>query len=268
MSNLDANSRSELLTVASGRLEACWYGPSPRQAPTLVFLHEGLGCVEMWRDFPAKLAQATGWGALVYSRLGYGRSDPCRLPRPVQFMHDEALKVLPKLLTAAGVTECVLVGHSDGGSIAIIYAGGTPALPLRGLITEAAHVFCEERTLASIRKAKDAYENGDLRSRLTRYHRSNTHCAFWGWNRAWLHPDFVHWNLEAYLPKITVPVLAIQGENDEYGTRRQLDAIDRQAGAGCRIMMLSECGHSPHKDREEVVLKTMSAYIRSIRVQQ
>jgi pimeloyl-ACP methyl ester carboxylesterase len=252
------------LTVDGKRLEALWHGPSPDLAPTLVFLHEGLGCAKMWRDFPARLAEATGCGALVYSRLGYGRSDPCRLPRPIRFMHDEGLQVLPKVLAAAGIQECILVGHSDGGSIAVIYAGGTAAPQLKGLITEAAHVFCEELTLTSIRRAKAAYEQGDLRNRLTRFHGSNTRCAFFGWNDAWLHPDFVDWNLEEYLPAISVPMLVIQGEDDQYGTRRQVEAIARQAGAGARVLMLAECGHSPHRDQEDTVLEAMQAYIASV----
>jgi pimeloyl-ACP methyl ester carboxylesterase len=254
------------LTVDGKRLETIWYGPSPDLAPTLVFLHEGLGCAQMWRDFPARLADATGCGALVYSRLGYGRSEPCRLPRPVRFMHDEGLRVLPRLLAAAEIQECILVGHSDGGSIAIIYAGGTAAPQLKGLITEAAHVFCEELTLASIQRAKAAYEQGDLRNRLTRFHGSNTQCAFQGWNDAWLHPDFVHWNLEEYLPAITVPMLVIQGEDDPYGTRRQVETIARQAGAGARVLMLAGCGHSPHRDQEDTVLEAMQAYIASLLV--
>lgn len=250
------------LTVNGRRLEARWHGPSPGQAPTLVFLHEGLGCVEMWRDFPAKLAKATGCGALIYSRLGYGRSESCDLPRPVRFMHDEGLTVLPKVLAAAGIQECILIGHSDGGSIAIVYAGGTPAAPLRGLITEAAHVFSEELTIDSIRKARDAFEQGRLHGKLARYHGENTHCAFWGWNGAWLHPDFIRWNIEQYLPAISVPMLAIQGENDEYGTRRQVQAIARQAGAGAQVLMLPKCGHSPHRDQEKTVLAAMQAYIK------
>ena len=253
------------LTVGGKRLEILRHGPPPGETPTLVFLHEGLGCVDMWRDFPVKLAEVTGCGALVYSRPGYGRSDPCRLPRPVHFMHDEALVVLPDVLIAAGIRECILIGHSDGGSIAIIYAGGTPAPLLRGLITEAAHVFCEEKTLASIRKAKVAYDQGDLRNKLTKFHGPNTHCAFRGWNGAWLNPDFVHWNLEEYLPGISVPMLVIQGEEDEYGTRRQVEAISRQAGAGAQTIMLAECGHSPHQDQENAVLAAMQAYVQNIK---
>ena len=255
---------TEFLTVNGKQLEVAWHGPSPEDAPTLVFLHEGLGCVTMWRDFPAKLADATGCGALIYSRLGYGRSDPCQLPRPVRFMHDEGLDVLPQLLVVAGIRECILIGHSDGGSIAIVYAGGTPAPPLRGLITEAAHVFCEALTRQSIRSAKDAFLNGDLRAKLKKYHQSNTDCAFWGWNGAWLHPDFVDWNLEEYLPGIRVPMLAIQGEDDEYGTPDQVDAIARQAGAGVQVLMLPDCGHSPHKNQEAATFEAMNSYIQKI----
>ncbi len=258
----EVNTERTHLTVDDGRLETCWYGPPPGLAPTLVFLHEGLGCAEMWRGFPAKLAETTGCGAFVFSRLGYGRSDPCRLPRPVRFMHDEGLTVLPEVLIAAGIQECILIGHSDGGSIAIVYAGGTAAPLLRGLITESAHVFCEDLTLKSIRKAKEAFNRGGLHRKLAKYHGSNTHCAFWGWNGAWLNPDFVHWNIEQYLPGITVPMLVIQGEDDEYGTRCQVDAIVRQAGAGSQILILPECGHSPHRDQEKAVLAAMQAYIQ------
>ena len=252
------------LTVNGRRLEARWHGPAPLKAPTLVFLHEGLGCVDMWRDFPIKLADAVGCGALIYSRLGYGRSEPCSLPRPVRFMHDEGLSVLPEVLAAAEIQECILIGHSDGGSIAIIYAGGTAAPPLRGLITEAAHVFCEEITLESIREAKEAYEKGDLHRKLTTYHGTNTRCAFWGWNGTWLHPDFTRWNLEGYLPAIRVPMLAIQGEDDAYGSRRQVEAIEKQAGAGAQVVMLPNCGHSPHRDQEDLVMAAMQAYIQNV----
>jgi len=261
---LDMEGDNNYLIVGGKRLEIAWHGPSPDEAPTLVLLHEGLGCVAMWRDFPAKLAASTGCGVLVYSRLGYGRSDACSLPRPVRFMHDEGLKVLPNLLKAAGINECILVGHSDGGSIAIIYAGGTLANPLRALITEAAHVFCEEITIHSIEKAKESYQRGDLRQKLGKYHGANTDCAFWGWNATWLHPDFRNWNLEEYLPRIKVPVLAIQGENDEYGTEAQIEAIEQQAGAGAEIVMLPDAGHSPHDDQETATLQAMTRFISGV----
>lgn len=252
------------LTVNGKRVEIAWHGPGPANAPTLVFLHEGLGCVAMWRDFPAKLAAATGCGALVYSRFGYGRSDSCMLPRPVQFMHEEGLYVLPQLLEVAGVRECVIIGHSDGGSIALIYAGGTPAPQLRGLIAEAPHVFREEIGVHSIQKARAAYQHGDLRQKLLKYHGDNTDCAFLGWNEAWLAPDFAQWNLEAYLPTITVPLLVIQGENDEYGTSAQVEAIARQAGTGAKVLFLPNCGHAPHREQEAMTLEAMTHFIKRL----
>ena len=250
------------LHVGGRRLEAAWWGPLPDAAPTLVLLHEGLGCVDMWRDFPGKLAASTGYGVLVYSRLGYGRSDPCPLPRPLTYMHDEALEVLPALLATARVRDCVLVGHSDGGSIALTYAGGTDAPPLRGVVTLAAHVFCEELSVRSIAAAKDAYENDGLRERLARYHGSNVDGAFWGWNRAWLDPEFMHWNLEPYLPDIDVPVLAVQGIDDEYGTAAQVDAI--VAGAGAESLLLENCGHSPQRDREQATIEAVAGFVRRL----
>ncbi|MDM8522955.1 alpha/beta hydrolase [Desulfococcaceae bacterium HSG8] len=252
------------LTICGNRLETEWHGPPPEEAPTLVFLHEGLGCIALWKDFPARLSAATGYGALVYSRSGYGHSDPCELPRPIRFMHDEGLDVLPELIRTAGIRECILIGHSDGGSVAIIYAGGTPAIPLRGLITEAAHVFCEEITVRSIQKAKSAYRDSNMRRKLEKYHGANTDCAFRGWNDVWLHPEFVHWNLEEYLPGIRVPMLVIQGEDDEYGTRAQPEAIVSQAGAGAELVMLPDCGHSPHRHQETATLEAMSCFISQV----
>lgn len=252
------------LMIGGKRLEIIRHGPAPEDAPTLVFLHEGLGCAAMWRDFPARLAAATGCGALVYSRLGYGRSDPCVLPRPISFMHDEALRVLPELVAAAGIRECILIGHSDGGSIAIIYAGGTAAAPVRGLIAEAAHVFSEAITSRQAQSAREAYLRGDLRARLRRYHGPNVDGAFWGWNDVWLHPDFVNWNLEQYLPHIKVPMLVIQGEDDEYGTAAQVQAIAAGAGAGAEVLMLPACGHAPHQDREPAVFQAMKNFILQV----
>ena len=252
------------LTVDGTRLECAWHGPAPDRAPTLVFLHEGLGCVELWREFPAQLAAATGCGALVYSRRGYGRSDPCELPRPLTYMHDEGLQVLPSLLAAAQVRECVLVGHSDGGSIALVYAGGTPAPLLRGVITEAAHVFCEDLSVRSIQAAREQFLEGPLREGLARYHGKNVDCAFWGWNDAWLDPGFRHWNLEEYLPTIRVPVLALQGEDDEYGTRAQAESIARQAGAGAEIRMFRDCRHAPHRDQPAETLAAMTRFIQGL----
>jgi pimeloyl-ACP methyl ester carboxylesterase len=232
---------------------------------TLVFLHEGLGCVDMWHDFPSRLASATGCGALVYSRLGHGRSDPCTLPRSLRFMHEEGLQVLPHLLEAAHIKKCILIGHSDGGSIGIIFAGGTPAKPLKGLITMAAHVFCEAISIRSIREAREQYVNSDLRKKLEKYHGPNTDCAFWGWNDVWLHPDFKHWNLEEYLPGIQVPTLAIQGAYDQYGSPAQIEAIANQSGAETESLILPNCAHAPHIDRRDTTLQAMTRFTLKIR---
>ena len=251
----------EYLLIDGKRLETAWHGPSPKDAPTLVFLHEGLGCVTMWGNFPSKMAAATGCGALVYSRLGYGNSDPCVLPRPIRFMHDEGLDVLHELLDVSGIRECILIGHSDGGSIAIIYAGGTKATPLRGFITEAAHVFCEDITVHSIRDAREKYRKGNLRQKLEKYHGGNTDYAFWGWNDVWLHPDFGDWNIEEYLSGIRVPMLVIQGDNDKYGTAAQVRSISRHVSTSAKVVTLSDCGHSPHREHEASVFQVIVDFI-------
>jgi pimeloyl-ACP methyl ester carboxylesterase len=176
-------------------------------------------------------------------------------------MHTEGLVVLPELLKKAGVEDCILVGHSDGGSIAIIYAGGTAAPPLRGMITEAAHVFCEDISVRSIHEARGKYVRANLRRKLGKYHGSNTDCAFRGWNDAWLDPDFMKWNLEEYLPEIRVPLLAIQGEDDQYGTPAQVEAIVKQSGGESRSLMLPDCGHAPHAEQTEATFEAMKAFI-------
>ena len=255
---------TDFLQIDGHNLEFTWHGPGPDEAPTLVFLHEGLGCVALWRDFPAKLAAATGCGACVYSRLGYGKSDPCKLPRPIRFMHTEGLEVLPRVLAAAGIQDCILVGHSDGGSIAIVYAGGTPAVPLRGLITAAAHVFCEQLSVDSIALARVQYERHDLRQKLEKYHGTNTKFAFRGWNDVWLHPDFMQWNIEEYLPGIKVPMLAIQGVDDQYGTAAQIEAIAAQTGPRTQTLMLPDCRHAPHVEQQQATLEAMQRFIRAL----
>jgi pimeloyl-ACP methyl ester carboxylesterase len=252
------------IRIADKQLEYVWHGPGPGAAPTLVFLHEGLGCLAMWRDFPERLAAQTGCGALVYSRAGYGNSDPIELPRPVAFMHDEALVMLPQVLDAFNIREAILVGHSDGGSIAIINAGGTSDPRVRGLILEAPHVFVEELGLESIRAIAAEYRHGNLAKALARYHGKNVDATFWGWNDVWLNPEFSSWNIEEYLPKIHVPVLLIQGEDDQYGTLEQV----RRIGAGCpgqvRTVVVAECGHSPHLDQPERTLAAMKEFVRGV----
>ena len=242
------------------RLEYEWHGPPPDAAPTLVFLHEGLGCVTMWRDFPAALGAATGCGVLVYSRRGYGKSDPIDGKRPVRFMHDEAERSLPAVLAALDVRDAILVGHSDGASISLIYAGSNGA-GVRGLILEAPHVFVEPICTESIREIKGVYETTDLREKLERHHGTNVDGAFYGWNDVWLDPEFASWNIEEYLPRIGKPTLVIQGADDEYGTVAQVDAIARQVAGPCEVAILPECGHSPHRDQPEATLAAMTTFI-------
>ena len=250
------------LKVSDKQLEYAWFGPPPDEAPTLVFLHEGLGCVEMWRGFPERLANEVGCGALVYSRAGYGNSDEIELPRTVRFMHDEALITLPQVLDALEIREAMLVGHSDGGSIALINAGGTGDARVRALILEAPHVFTEEPGLDSIRAIAEEYQSGKLKRRLERYHRKNVDQTFWGWNNIWRHPAFQSWNIEEYLSGIRVPVLLIQGEDDKYGSARQLEAIESGCSGAVGTVMLENCGHSPHLDQPTRTLEAMTAFIR------
>jgi len=189
-------------TVHGKRIEIGRSDPKTTAETTLVFLHEGLGCTALWRNFPERLSTVTGCPAFVFSRFGYGDSDPFPLPWPIRFMHDEGLTILPKLLKAAEIGDYILIGHSDGGSIALIHAGGLAPDGLRGVITEAAHVFCEQLSVQSIQKAKADFLSSDLRKRLEKYHGRNTDNAFWGWNNVWLNPDFMNWNIERYLPYI------------------------------------------------------------------
>jgi pimeloyl-ACP methyl ester carboxylesterase len=232
--------------------------PGRPSAPSLVLLHEGLGSLALWRDFPQKLAQATGLPPVVYSRWGYGNSEPIAGKRGVRYMHDEALTTLPELRRALGLEDIILVGHSDGASIALIHAG-SGAGSARGLILEAPHVLVEAMNLASIEQARATFETSDLRRRLARYH-ADVDGAFRGWNEAWLNPEFRDWNIEEYLPGVTCPVLAIQGADDEYGTMKQLDAIERGVKGEFAKLVLPRCGHSPHRDQESIVLEAMTAF--------
>ena len=244
-------------------LESLWYGPSPDAAVTLVFLHEGLGSATAWRDFPRRLAEKTGCGALVYSRIGYGSSPPAKLPRPISYMHDEAA-ILDEVMRDHGVREAILVGHSDGASIALIYAGRTQPGRLRGLILEAPHVFAEPIGIDSIAAMKVEYETTDLRRRLARYH-TNVDNAFRGWNDVWLDPGFREWTIEEFLPAITVPVLLIQGTDDEYGTWEQIDAIEQEVRGTVETLRVPDAGHAPHRDQLEMVLEKMAGFVSAIR---
>ena len=235
------------------------------QAPELVFLHEGLGSVSHWKDFPARVAAATGYPVTVYSRYGSGNSDALTEPRAVTYMHDEALRVLPDLLAQLKIENPILVGHSDGASIVLIFAGAPAGASnrVRGLVLLAPHVFVEDLSVASIAEAKTSFETTNLPEKLARHHRDAAR-TFWGWNNIWLHPAFRDWNIEEYLPRITCPILAIQGLDDQYGTLAQVQAIVRQAGGPVEILPLAECRHSPQRDQPDAVLAAISRFVRRI----
>ncbi|MDQ6618422.1 MAG: alpha/beta hydrolase [Pseudomonadota bacterium] len=244
-------------------LEVALFEPhGSSSGPTLVLLHEGLGSVAMWREFPERLALVTGCSVLAYSRYGYGQSEALEGPRDVRYMHDEALSALPKLLDALALAEPILVGHSDGASIALICAGAGRR-PLRGVVAIAPHVIVEDCSIESIAAAQRAYESTDLRQRLARYH-AHVDSAFRGWNDIWLHPDFRSWSIEEYLPRIACPVLVIQGGNDEYGTADQVHRIARQV-ANTDVLMLDHCGHSPHRDDPAAVLEAIRSFVERVR---
>jgi pimeloyl-ACP methyl ester carboxylesterase len=247
--------------VLGQRLEYRWIGPLPGAAPTIVFLHEGLGCVGMWRDFPDRLASSAGCGALVYSRPGYGASGPVAGPRPVRFMHDEALDVLPAVVAHFRIEDAILFGHSDGASIAVIYAGSRKG-PIRALVLEAPHVFVETVCTDSIARIAQEYGTTRLRERLARYHGANTDSMFRTWTDVWLRPEFARWNIEEYLPAIESPVLVVQGENDEYGTLAQVDAVANQVRGPAESLVLPGCGHSPHSSQPAEVLEAASRFLR------
>jgi pimeloyl-ACP methyl ester carboxylesterase len=227
------------------------------EGPALVFLHEGLGSVALWRDFPARLAAATGRRALVYSRAGHGQSDVPAQDRTPRFMHDEALDVLPAVLNAAGIQRPVLVGHSDGGSIALIHAAQHP---VSGLVLLAPHVFVEDVTVASIEAARETFATTDLGERMGRYHR-DAERTFRLWNDIWLAPDFRFWNIEDVLRDVTAPALLIQGEHDQYGTLAQIDAIERSVGGPVQRVVL-DARHAPHLEAPEETLAAAAEFLR------
>ena len=247
--------------VNGRRLETLWLAPRDATAQTIVMLHEGLGSVALWKDFPHTLAARTDCGVLVYSRYGHGNSEKQAEKRPVSFMHHEGEVVLPELLDKMGIVKPILLGHSDGGSIALIYAGKYPER-VRALILEAPHIFVEEFGLASIRAAKIAFETTDFRSKLARYH-AHVDETFRAWNDIWLDPGFPKWNIESYLDTIRSPVLCLQGEQDEYGTRKQVDTIVEKV-PGAELVMLPKCGHSPHRDQREATLARMAEFVAKI----
>lgn len=247
------------------RVEYVRIAPERRDAPLLVFLHEGLGSVAMWKDFPERLCQAGGFRGLVFSRPGYGRSTPRDADEvwDVDFMHRQAHEVLPALLDALGIDEPPwLFGHSDGGSIALLYAARFPQR-VAGLVVLAPHILVEDVTVENIEQARVAYLQTDLPRKLGRYH-DDPDSAFWGWNRIWLHPPFRQWNIERELDGIACPVLAIQGVGDEYGTLQQIRGIASRVG-GTQLLELPDCGHSPHRDQPEQVISATLSFINQWR---
>ena len=247
-----------LTTSAGVRLE---YVRIPGRGPAIVLLHEGLGSVSLWREFPQRVAEATGHEVVAYSRQGYGRSSPLAAPRSVRFMHDEALVMLPEVLDALEIRRPILLGHSDGGSIAILHAGGS-GREVTAIILMAPHVMVEDVSIASIAAARTAFAQGDFRARLARHH-DDVDGAFRGWNDVWLIPEFRGWSIEEYLPRIKCPVLAIQGEDDEYGTMEQVDRIGR-AIPQARVLKIPRCGHSPHRDSEKEVLEAVRGFVERV----
>lgn len=250
---------TEFIEVAGKRLEIERHEGNAGR-PVLVFLHEGLGCIDMWRGFPARVAEATGCPTLVYSRQGYGRSDPADLPHPVTYMHREALEILPELLKKVNIGPHILIGHSDGGSIALIHGGGIQSPDTRAIVTLAAHVFNEEVCVRSIEEVRDVYRTTNLGEKLRKYHNDPDH-TFWGWNDIWLHPDFWHWNIEEYLPGIDVPTLVIQGFDDQYGTLAQVEAIVEGIGPHAKQLLIPDCKHSPHLEQPDVTLQVVAEFV-------
>ena len=244
--------------VDGARLEVERIDVGRAAASPVVMLHEGLGSVAMWKDFPHRVAHAANRDVVVYSRAGYGRSSPAKLPYAVRYMHDEALAVLPRLLDACGIGRPILLGHSDGGSIALIHAAAANR-PVAGLALMAPHVIVEDVSISSIAAAKVAWRTTDLRARLARYH-DDVDRAFTGWNDIWLHPDFRAWNIEALVREVRCPILAIQGEDDEYGTMDQIERIARLA-PDVELVRLADCRHSPHRDQPEAVLEALVRFV-------
>lgn len=252
------------LTAGNKSLEYACYGPPPGAVPTIVMLHEGLGCLALWRDFPEKLARATGFGVFVYSRAGYGGSDLADLPRPLDYMTREAIDVLPEVLDGFGFKGGILLGHSDGATISAIYGGSVSDYRVRGLILMAPHFFTEETGLLEIAKAKELFETGDLCDRMAKYHKDPEN-SFRGWNDAWLAPGFKAWNVADAIDHLRIPVLAIQGEGDQYGTLAQISEIEERIYAPLEVAILEDCRHAPHQDQPERTLATITEFALRLR---
>jgi pimeloyl-ACP methyl ester carboxylesterase len=253
-----------VVKTAGRSLSYEWIEGDARARPTLIFLHEGLGSIRQWRDFPVKVVAATGCRALVYDRYGYGQSEVLEEPRrSVRFMHDEALVFLPELRKNLGIDDAILVGHSDGASIALIHAGA--GHPARGVALMAPHVFIEPICVSSIKKVTAEFESSDLPARLGKYHR-DARKTFYGWADVWTEESFKSWDIrDEYLPGIRAPVLALQGYGDEYGTIAQLDEIARRVAGPCELLKLEDCGHTPFRDQPEKTLAAVTRFIDKIK---
>jgi pimeloyl-ACP methyl ester carboxylesterase len=260
MANIEV---SGILAIGSLQLEYRMAGPAPDHAPTIVLLHEGLGSAAQWNKLQEPLAEATQAGVFAYSRAGYGASSTIALPRPLTYMHDEALQVLPQVLDAIGFRCGLLVGHSDGASIAAIYAGGVQDHRVCGLSLIAPHFVVEDCSIAAIARAKAAYDSGDLRARLARWHK-DVDVAFRGWNDAWLHPEFRKWDITEYLAHIRVPVQIVQGEADPYGSLRQVQIAEKECDCPVDVVVLPNAGHSPHKEAFDATLQAVAGFVNRI----
>ncbi|HEY7662111.1 MAG TPA: alpha/beta hydrolase [Xanthobacteraceae bacterium] len=247
------------LELGGARLEYRMVGPRPDMAPTLVLLHQGLGSAALWNSFPEALTAATGAGVFAYSRAGYGRSSPSQLPRPVSFMHDEAHDVLPRVLAAISFRRGLLVGHSDGASIATIYAGSVQDHRVRGLVLMAPHFFTEEMNIAEIARAKDAFEAGPLRDKLARRH-ADPYNAFYNWCGPWLDPAFRNWDLSDALAHIRVPMLIVQGEHDQYGSARQIELAQRECYCPVEVALLPDTRHVPYREAPQATLSAVAGF--------
>lgn len=245
------------------RLRARRIGAAAGDVPTLVFLHEGLGSIPQWRDFPDALCQATGCPGLLYERWGHGGSEPLVLPRPDDFLEREAEDALPEVLEACAIARPILIGHSDGGTIALLYAAAFPDRP-RGVITEAAHVCLDPVTVAGITEVVRLWQDSDLRARLARHHGANTETMFRGWAETWLRPERRRWSITGRLAKITCPLLAIQGADDEHGLPAQLDTIVAGTSGPAERCMIPDCGHAPHHQARAAVLARMTRFVRAL----
>jgi pimeloyl-ACP methyl ester carboxylesterase len=262
MDNMTNLAPSGFLTIGASDLEYRMIGPSPENAPTIVMLHEGLGSAGLWGDFPDKLQAATGAGVFVYSRAGYGNSTPVKLPRPLDYMHIEALDVLPKLLDTIGFRRGLLLGHSDGASIAAIYAGSHQDYRLNGIALIAPHFIVEDISVASIADIKKAYETTNLKQKLARWHKDVDN-AFYGWNAAWLDPTFRDWDISEYLAYIRVPVAIVQGAADQYGTLRQVEIAREECYCPVDVTVIADAGHSPHREAPDQTLAAIADFARA-----